>query len=155
MTATTNTRWIHDELRRRGYPFGQGRDARARWAREEMVHGRLERDAITEKMVTAGMTPNQIGRVIGIPGEDVLLHLVTVPAPEVDDTVLYRGAPRATLWKYRTHAERFGPDLVLETAQADLSTEQLGQLAAFIDSMERTHRWKDGEWVPRRVRDET
>lgn len=157
MTATINTRWVHDELRRRGYPFGKGRDARARWAKEEMLSGRLQRDAITEKMAQAGMTPNQIARVVGISGEKVIAHLVARPTPELDeslDIVLYRGGPPADLETYRTHVEKFGPEMVLETAQSDLPVEQLGELSAFIDSMERTHRWKDGEWVPRRERAE-
>jgi hypothetical protein len=150
MTITANVRWVYDELRRRGYPFGRGRDARAQWARDEMLHGRLERNAITEKMAAKGLTPNQIGQIVGIPGERVMLRLVTMPPPEVDDVVLHRGGPPSDLAAYRIHVEKFGPELVLETATSDLSVDELGQLAAFIDSMERAYRWKNGEWAPRR-----
>lgn len=54
------------------------------------------------------------------------------------------------LTAYVHHAERFGPECVLETAAGDLSRDDLGKLKAFIDSKERTFRWKNGQWVERR-----
>ena len=51
---------------------------------------------------------------------------------------------------YIRHAELFGPECVLETAREDLTLEELGQLKGFIDSRERTHRFKRGQWEERR-----
>ena len=51
---------------------------------------------------------------------------------------------------YIRHAELFGAECVLETAREDLTRGDLGELKAFIDSKERTHRFKDGHWQERR-----
>jgi hypothetical protein len=56
----------------------------------------------------------------------------------------------ATLEQYQRHLEKFGAELLVETAVHDLSTEELGQLKALVDSMERVYRFKAGRWAPKR-----
>ena len=56
---------------------------------------------------------------------------------------------RYPLESYLRHAELFGPELVLETAAGDLTSRELAQLQAFIESRERTHRWRNGRWEER------
>ena len=57
------------------------------------------------------------------------------------------GTRRHTLAEYITHVDRFGSECVLETAAADLSGKELGELAAYIDHRERVSRRHRGEWV--------
>ena len=52
---------------------------------------------------------------------------------------------------YIAHAERFGPECVLETAARELDTPDLAQLKGFVDAKERVYRYHGGSWVPKRV----
>jgi hypothetical protein len=55
------------------------------------------------------------------------------------------------LAEYQVHLERFGPECVLETAAGDLPAAELGQLKALVESRERTHLWRTGDWHPLRM----
>lgn len=48
--------------------------------------------------------------------------------------------------EYVRHVELFGPDCVLETAAGDLNRAELGSIKAFIESKQRTHRFRLGRW---------
>lgn len=49
------------------------------------------------------------------------------------------------------HFERFGPELVLETAERSLDADDVVALRAFVAGRERLQRWRDGRWEARRV----
>jgi hypothetical protein len=54
------------------------------------------------------------------------------------------------LQDYVRHVEQYGSECVLQTARDDLGLGELGELKAFIDSMERTYRFRGGNWEDRR-----
>jgi hypothetical protein len=56
-----------------------------------------------------------------------------------------------TLDEYIRHVDLFGSECVLETVADDLSRYELGQLKAYIESKERTHRFRGGRWEERRA----
>jgi hypothetical protein len=56
----------------------------------------------------------------------------------------------STLEEYQHHLERYGSELLLQAAAAELSENELGQLKAMVGSMERVYRWHKGQWVERR-----
>jgi hypothetical protein len=58
----------------------------------------------------------------------------------------------ATLAEYQLHVEKFGPELVLETAANELGEHEMGELAALIGSRDHVYRFKAGHWVERRVK---
>jgi hypothetical protein len=55
-----------------------------------------------------------------------------------------------SLAEYQLHVEKFGPELVLETAADDLGEQAMGELAALVASRERVYRFKAGHWIERR-----
>jgi hypothetical protein len=55
----------------------------------------------------------------------------------------------STLEQYQRHLEKFGPERLLETAAKELSENELGQLKAMVDSMQRVSRWHKDQWVYR------
>ena len=56
-----------------------------------------------------------------------------------------------TLAEYQLHVEKFGPELVLETAAHDLGEQDMGELAPLIASRDRVYRFKAGHWIERRI----
>jgi hypothetical protein len=63
--------------------------------------------------------------------------LAVVPLPAVR-------CERKPLEAWKRHVERFGPDLVLESAARELRERELGELKAFIESKQRSHYWQAG-----------
>ncbi len=57
------------------------------------------------------------------------------------------GARRHTLTEYQQHVEKFGSECILETAASDLDERELGELAAFIEHMERVSVFRHGQWT--------
>src|ERR1700730_3142636 len=57
----------------------------------------------------------------------------------------------AALDDYRRHAERYGPELVVETAAHDLEERELAELRSYVQHLERTKRWHRGRWHDTRV----
>jgi hypothetical protein len=56
------------------------------------------------------------------------------------------GSRRHTLDEYRRHVDMRGTECVLETASEDLDRKDLGELAGYIDHLERTARFRNGRW---------
>jgi len=56
------------------------------------------------------------------------------------------------LTDYINHAERYGPECVLETAVFELPRQDAAKLRAFIESKQRVFEFKRGQWVERRGR---
>lgn len=62
------------------------------------------------------------------------------------------------LAQFIAHAERFGPECVLETATLELDSASLGQLKGFLDTKQRVYVWENvcvngawrARWKPRR-----
>jgi hypothetical protein len=57
-----------------------------------------------------------------------------------------------SLADYQLHVEKFGPELVLETAAHELGEQDMGELAALIASRDRVYRFKAGSWIERRIK---
>ena len=56
------------------------------------------------------------------------------------------GARRHTPAEYHRHADLYGSECVLETAVADLSDKEMGELAAFVGHKERVSVYRRGGW---------
>lgn len=139
---------LRDSLLTLGYPFDRP-ERRADWCSDAVARNAIQRNAITEK-IAAGKTIEGVAWTIGISPRETLEYLVRPPDDRVEDwaPVAAVGEP-ATLDVYYRHLERFGPELLLATAESDLSRGDLGRLRARVENMSRTHRWRNGEWIPK------